>query len=109
MISQVKLLVICCDVMFDIWDFNISCEMSLRVNGSASNIRADRQQYSSNNKTTFNFRERRRNFLLRQTESDDNKCYTFLLHAGLVALPAMFTSVQKRLLCSLHTTGGGQL
>lgn len=109
MISQVKLLVICCDVMFDIWDFNISCEMSLRVNGSASNIRADRQQYSSNNKTTFNFRERRRNFLLRQTESDDNKCYSFLLHAGLVALPAMFTSVQKRLLCSLHTTGGGQL
>lgn len=55
------------------------------------------------------FRERRRNFLLRRTQSDDNRCYSFLLHAGLAVLPAMFTSVQKRLLCSLHTTGGGQL
>lgn len=91
---------------FGILTFPVRCHW---VNGSASNIRADRQQYSSNNKMTFNFRERRRNFVLRRTQSDDNRCYSFLLHAGLAALPAMFTSVQKRLLCSLHTPGGGQL
>lgn len=88
--------------MTDVWDFNISCEMSPGVNGSISNFITVQQQCCDDNEMPFNFPKCCHHFQLRQAQSDNNRCYPFLLYAGLIALSATFTFVQKRLLCSLH-------
>lgn len=97
--------------MPDIWDFNISYEMSVRVNGSISNSIAVKQQYSHDSVILLNVLKRChdscKSSFIRLIVIMITIGVTHVCYAGFITPSAAFTFVQKRLLCSLHTTGGG--